>query len=156
MKSSTLYKTFRIIAFLLVIALIIPCSVFATSPDTVTPRASDYLNSYNAYLYRAGWGKIRVYFDVTGVDYMDDIGVLKIQVYESTDGESWNWVKTYSHDSTSGMLGHDTIYHSGYVEYSGTIGRYYKAYVCIWAGQDSTGDTRYYWTDIQKATLLPG
>lgn len=87
---------------------------------------------------------------------MDDIGVLTIQLFESTDQETWTWVKTYKHDSYSNMLGHNKIYHSGYVEYSGSIGRYYKAYVTIWAGSGNVGDTRYMWTQPQKATLFAG
>ena len=149
------FLTMRLCALVLVI-LFIPLNASALENAQITPRASDYLNSYNTYPYNAAFGKIRVYFDVTGVDDMDEIGTLNIQIYESTDNENWTWVKTYRHDNTSGMLGYNKIYHSGYVEYSGTIGRYYKAYVCIWAGADGNGDTRYLWTHSQKATLLPG
>ena len=146
---------FRIIAICLVIFMIIPL-VGNVSANTVTPRASYYLDSYNTYIYNAAFGKIRVYFDVTGVNYMDEIGTLHIQIYESSDQETWTWKKTYRHDTTTGMLDFNDIYHSGYVEYSGTIGRYYKAYVTIWAGKDGDGDTRYMWTQPQKATLFPG
>lgn len=146
----------RIICFILLLTLIIPVDVYATTENVVTPRASDYLSSYNTYLYNAAWGKIRVYFDVTGVNYMDEIGALSVQVYESSDNVNWTWVKTYTHDATTGMLGYNKIYHSNYVEYAGTIGRYYKAYVCLWAGKNGDGDTRYYWSDVKKATLLPG
>ena len=156
MKTLKKNNILRIIAFFLVISLTTPCSVFATSSDAAIPRASDYLNSYNTYIYNAAWGKIQIYFDVTGVDYMDDIGTLTIQLYESTDNENWTRVTTYRHESTPGMLGQNKIYHSGHVDYSGTIGRYYKAYVCIWAGKDGDGDTRYYWTQTQKATLFAG
>lgn len=156
MKTLKRNSILRTIAFFLVITLTIPCSVFAASLDVAVPRASDYLNSYNTYIYNAAWGKIQIYFDVTGVDYMDDIGTLTIQLYESTDNENWTRVTTYRHESTSGMLGQNKIYHSGHVDYSGTIGRYYKAYVCIWAGKDGAGDTRYYWTQTQKATLFAG
>ena len=146
----------RVVPVILLIALILPMNAYGTDDSSMSTRASDYINSYNAYIYPAGWGKIQVYFDVTGVDYMDDIGTLNIKIYESTDQINWTWVKTYSHDTTSGMLGHDKIYHSGHVDYSGTIGRYYKAYVCIWAGKDGDGDTRYMWTQPKKATLLAG
>lgn len=148
--------TTRLIVTALIITLIAPMLAFSSLADGIVPRASDYLDSYNTYLYRSGWGKIRVYFNVTGVDYMDEIGALTIRIYESTDNETWTWVETYKQASTAGMLGYNKIYHSGYVEYSGTIGRYYKAYVTIWAGKDGDGDTRYYWTDVQKATLLAG
>lgn len=148
--------TFRCIAILLVLIMVIPLPFTANASELLTPRASYYLDSYNAYIYHAALGKIQVWFTVTGVDYMDDIGALKVYLYESTDGESWSHVKTFNHDTTSGMLGSNKIYHSGHVDYQGTIGRYYKAYVCIWAGKDGNGDTRYYWTDIQKATLFAG
>ena len=87
---------------------------------------------------------------------MDEIGALSIQIFESTDQTNWTWVKTFTHDATPGMLGYNKVYYSSYVEYSGTIGRYYKAYVCLWAGKDGDGDTRYMWTHAQKATLFAG
>lgn len=149
-------KLIRIIAFVLVVVIIAPMQAFAIGGDSVTPRASYYLTSYNTYIYNAAFGKIQIYFDVTGVDYMDDIGVLSIQLYESKDGTNWTWIDTYKHNTTSGMLGYNKIYHSGHVDYSGTIGRYYKAYVCIWAGENGDGDTRYMWTQPQKATLFAG
>ena len=149
-------RSFRILALLLAIVLSVPFYAHATSENSPTPYASRYLTSYNSYVYNAAWGKVQAYFDVTGVGYMDEIGLLSIQLYESTDNENWTWVKTYNHSTTSGMLASDKIYHSGYVEYAGTIGRYYKAYVCIWAGKDGDGDSRYMWTNTVKATLLPG
>lgn len=144
----------RIVALVLVAAFVAPINAYSATNSEISPRASDYLNSYNTYIYQAALGKIQVWFTVTGVDYMDDIGVLKVYLYESTDNETWTHVKTFNHDTTSGMLGENKIYHSGHVEYSGTIGRYYKAYVCIWAGKDGDGDTRYMWTYPKKATLF--
>lgn len=146
----------KIIALILVTLLINPLNVSASTTDIPNTRASDYLTSYNTYTYNAALGKIRVYFDVTGVDYLDEIGTLNIKIYESTDQVNWTSVKTYKHNTTSGMLGYNKIYHSGYVEYAGTIGRYYKAYVCIWGGTNGNGDTRYMWTQPQKATLFAG
>ncbi len=128
--------------------------VSPASATAVTPRASDYLMSYSAYIYPAGWGKVQVWFSVDGVDYMDEIGSLSIQIYESKDQETWTWVETFLHDDCAGMLGYNNHYHSGHVEYAGTIGRYYKAYVCVWAGKDGDGDTRYFWTSPKKATLF--
>lgn len=143
-----------IIAILIIITLVVPTNAHAT--ETVLPRASYYLDSYNTYIYPAALGKIQVWFTVTGVNYMDEIGTLTIKIYESTDNETWTWVETYKQNSTSGMLGYDKIYHSGHVDYQGTIGRYYKAYVTIWAGKDGGGDTRYMWTQPKKATLFAG
>lgn len=151
-RHSALTKT---VILFLIVAFLFPTNVYA-SDELISPRASDYLDSYNTYIYPAAFGKIQVYFHVTGVNYMDDIGTLNIKIYESTDQINWTWVKTYRHDTTSGMLAYNEVYHSGYIEYSGTVGRYYKAYVCIWAGKDGNGDTRYMWTQPKKATLFAG
>lgn len=155
MKTKQYTNVLRLTALLLAAALVLPLPITAAAADDAAPRASDYLTSYNSYIYPAGWGKVQVWFTVTAADDMDDLGVLKIQLYESTDGgETWSWVTTYTHTSDTSLLGHDDYYYSGHVEYNGTIGRYYKAYVCIWAGRDGGGDTRYIWTQPKKATLF--
>ena len=87
---------------------------------------------------------------------MDEIGCLSIQLYESRDQETWTWIGTYNHEDNPGMLGYNNHIYSSHIEYAGTIGRYYKAYVCVWAGKDGDGDTRYFWTIPQKATLFAG
>ncbi len=141
--------TVKIIAMLLIAAMLCPLQAFA-----VESRASHYLNAYSAYTYSAGWGKMQVWFEVDGNDYMDEIGALEIQLYESKDNSTWTWVKTFEHQDYSGMLVYDDFSHMGHVEYKGTIGRYYKAYVCIWAGRNGDGDARYFWTSPKKATLF--
>lgn len=142
-----------LLAFLLVLLLVVS-TVCPTTAITVEPRASDYLASYSAYVYPAGWGKIQVWFSVDGTEPMDEIGSLMIKIYESRDQETWTWVDTFNYEDNPGMLDYNDHYHNGYVEYSGTIGRYYKAYVCIWAGKNGDGDTRYFWTSSKKATLF--
>lgn len=136
----------RIVAFLLVVAMSFPITVNAAEP-----RASDYLDSYQAYVYPAGSGEIQVWFSVTADTYMDELGALSIHIYESSDNSTWTYKTTYRHSNYSGMLGTDDIFHSGHISYQGTTGKYYKAYVCIWAGKDGGGDTRYYWTSSKKA-----
>lgn len=141
--------TVRIISVVLIAAILCPINVFA-----METRASHYLSSYSAYIYPAGWGKVQVWFSVDGTNDMDEIGALEIKLYESKDNETWTWVETYQHVDYSGMLGYNDFSHYGHVEYNGTIGRYYKAYVCVWAGKDGDGDTRYFWTTPKKATLF--
>lgn len=145
-KSSHLLK---FIAICLIFSLMMPVQANAASAEA---RASYYLDSYQAYVYPAGSGEIQVWFDVTGVDYMDEIGALSIHIYESSDNSTWTYKTTYRHTSYSSMLGTDDIFHAGHISYQGTAGKYYKAYVCIWAGRDGDGDTRYYWTSAKKAT----
>lgn len=143
--------TIRFIAVFLLVIMLCPAEVRAAES-----RASYYLDSYTAYVYPAGWGKVQVWFDVQGTRDMDEIGALQIQLYESTDNENWTWVKTFGYTDYSGMLGYNDFAHTGHIEYSGTIGRYYKAYVCVWAGKDGDGDSRYFWTNSEKATLFAG
>ena len=147
--STKKHLLFKVVAIILIVACILPVNTMA-----VEPRASDYLLGYSAYIYRAGWGKIQVWFEVDGLDDMDEIGALEIQIFESKDNATWYWVDTYTYNDHDGMLGYNDYYHAGHIEYNGTIGRYYKAYVCVWAGKNGAGDTRYFWTNVEKATLF--
>lgn len=139
----------RMISLLLVMAIVLPMTVSAA----VEPRASAYLDNYNAYVYLPGDGEVRVYFNVQGTDDMDELGALFIQLYECSTNSSnlndWEWVKSFAHDKNPGMLGYNDFFHLGYVSYQGTPGKYYKAYVCVWAGKDGDGDTRYFWTSAK-------
>ena len=136
----------RAIAIVLAMVLVVPIGATATS---IEPRASVYLDNYAAYVYLPGDGEVRVYFNVEGTRMMDELGTLRIELYESTDAINWSGVKTFNHYTTSGMLSYNDDYHSGYVSYDGVAGRYYKAYVCVWGGKDGSGDTRYFWTSIK-------
>ena len=139
----------RLIVLLLVFSFIVPVCAQAAETESVQPRASAYLSSYGAYVYLPGNGQVQVYFDVTGTDDMDELGALSISIYESTDGVNWTFKKTFTHDSTAGMLSYNDDFHTGHVTYNGVVGRYYKAYVCIWGGKDGQGDTRYFWTSAK-------
>lgn len=140
----------RFVAVIVVIAVLIPVTAGAEITETVQPRASEYLDNYTAYVYLPGNGEVRVYFEVQGTRNMDELGALSITIYEcstnSSNLDDWTWVQTFTHDSTPGMLDYNTSYHSSHVSCNGYAGRYYKAYVCVWAGKDGNGDTRYFWT----------
>ena len=139
----------RFIALLLIFSLIVPVYANAAVVETVQPRASAYLDNYGAYVYLPGNGQVQVYFNVTGTGYMDELGALSISIYESTDGVNWTWKDTFMHDLTPGMLSYNDDFHTGHVTYNGVVGRYYKAYVCIWGGKNGQGDTRYFWTSAK-------
>lgn len=136
----------KIIALCLVLSLATPISANASTPDTVMPCASYYLDSYSAYVYVTSSGEVQVWFDVMGTGFMDEIGSLSIVLYESSDNKNWDDVATFLHESTSGMLFEDDYYISSHVSWSGgSTSKYYKAYVCVWAGKNGGGDTRYFW-----------
>jgi len=142
----------RALAMLLALALIAPIGANAAAVQTVQPCASNYLTSYSAYVYPAGSGKVQVYFTVKATGYMDDIGALTIKIYESTDNSTWYWVKSFSNGNYPSMLSQNDYFHGSHVEYQGVAGRYYKAYVCVWAGKNNGGDTRYFWTSAKLAS----
>ena len=128
------------------LSLAIPVSASAATTDSAVPCASYYLDSYSAYVYVAASGQVQVWFDVMGTGDMDEIGALKIYLYESSDNRNWSIVKTFLHESTNGMLFEDDYYVSSHVSWSnGSTNKYYKAYVCVWAGKNGAGDTRYFW-----------
>lgn len=132
-----------------------PYGANAESVETISPRASDYLMSYTSYICHMGGGELQIWFRVTGVDDWADIGVLTIQLYESVDRVNWNWIDTFRHTDYPEMLDHDSGHHMSHVDYQGTLGRYYIAYVTIWAGdENNNGDARNYWTEVEYASPL--
>lgn len=142
----------KMVAMILTIALMAPISVSAAMPETATPLASRYLMGYTAYVCAMGNGELEIWFEVTGTDYQEYLGVLTIYLYESTDNVNWYWVKTYMDRDYDTMLAENAWQHIDHVDYQGVAGRYYKAYVQIWGGPDDTGDTRYIWTSSERAT----
>lgn len=135
----------RVVSLMLVLTLISPITVVATADTPVQPYASKYLTAYSGYVYITGTGQVQVWYEVMGTGNMDEIGVLSVMLYESTDNKNWTRVKTFSHENYSSMLIEDDYYHSSYVSYQGSSSKYYKAYVCFWAGKNGSGDTRYMW-----------
>lgn len=135
----------RLIALILVFASTVPLSVSATTAGTITPRASYYLDAYNTYICDMGDGEFQIWYEVDGTGDMDEIGVLAIELYEVNSNGSLTWIKTFLHEDYDTMLAYDDWSHISYVSYQGSSNKTYKAYVCIWAGKNGGGDTRYMW-----------
>lgn len=135
----------KVIALCLVLVLVFPVTVLANENDTIAPCASYYLDAYNTYICDLGGGKIQIWYEVAATGYMDEIGVLSIILYEVNSDGSLTRVKTFSHENYDTMLASDDNYFYSYVSYQGSSSKTYKAYVCIWAGKNGNGDTRYMW-----------
>lgn len=139
----------KVVALCLVFASFTPATVYAAEDTSISPYASYYLDTYNTYICRVGTGgQIQVWFDVMGTGTMDEIGVLSIELYEVSSDGTETWLKTFRHESNSSMLIEDDWYHCSYVSYQGSSSKTYKAYVCIWAGKNGSGDTRYMWATM--------
>lgn len=122
----------------LVVLILISMSVPAFA------RASDYLVSYGGSVYKSD-STVYVSFAVTGTSTMDDIGALSIMVYESSDGEHYSLKSTFRHEATSGMLAHNTGFKAGTISFAGSVNKTYKAYICVYAGKNNDGDSRWFW-----------
>lgn len=134
----------KIIALCLVLCLTLP--VTASAVDNVaTPYASYYLNAYNTYICDLGNGNIQIWYEVAATGKMDEVGVLSIILYEVNSDGSLTKVKTFLHENYDSMLATDDNYIYSYVSYQGSSSKTYKAQVCIWAGKNGSGDTRYMW-----------
>ena len=133
-----------VIVFFLVVSLALPVYALETS-ESIMPCASAYLTSYNTYICDMGNGEFQVWFDVAGTGKMDELGALSIAVYEVNSDGSLTWIKTFLHENNPSMLRYDNYWHCSYVSFQGSSSKTYKAYVCIWAGKNGSGDTRYMW-----------
>lgn len=142
----------KLIAIILVISLCAPIGTQAVAPETVEPRASAYLMAYTAYICAMGGGDLEIWFEVLGTGTWADIGVLTVSLYESTDNSNFYWVKSFRFTDYPNMLWHDDFVCMDHVDYEGVPGRYYKAYVHIWAGPEDGGDGRYIWTPVERCT----
>lgn len=135
----------KLVSLALILALLTPCSAMAATPDEIHPYASNYLTAYNTYICDVGGGEIQIWYEVAGKGTMDEIGVLSIELYEVNSDGSITWLKTFMHNNYDSMLETDDNYIYSHVSYQGSSSKTYKAYVCIWAGKNGSGDTRYMW-----------
>ena len=142
----------KLIAIVLIVSLCTPIGAQAAMPETAQPMASAYLMSYTSYICAMGNGNLEIWFEVTGTGTWADIGVLLVSVYESTDNSNFYWVESFRFTNSPNMLWHNDYISIDHVDYDGVPGRYYKAYVHIWAGPEDGGDGRYIWTPVELCT----
>ncbi|WP_033165318.1 hypothetical protein [Clostridium sp. KNHs205] len=133
----------KILNFLTLGFVIALCITSTASAAGMEIQASEYLNSYGAYVYTEGNGEISIWFQVLGTGTMDEIGSLSIRLQEkSSTSSTWTYIKTYSQVSYPSLLGHNTDFYSSGVYYSGKSGYSYRAEVTVWAGKNGNGDSR--------------
>lgn len=129
------------------VCLLLVCSIAFTIPaaaEEVTPYGSSYFGSHNTYLWKTSSTSFQVWFNVTAVRGMVELGVDYIDIERSTDGTNWSVVATYDSSNYSNMIASNTADHSGYVTYSNMQSGYqYRAYVEFYA-KNSSGTSGYY------------
>ena len=138
----------RMLAACMAAVLLLSIPVSAAAADPVQPLASTHIKDNSAEATHPTSGAVKVSFTVKGYGTMTKLGAKSIKIYQSYDGNTYSLVKTYSSDSTSGLLGSNKLSHSGSVTYSGYVGVYYKAYVQCYAQNSSGSESIYVWTNV--------
>ena len=118
-------------------------------------QSSLYLDAYCAWLTPESGAKIDVTIDVQAVDYMDDVGALYVEIWESDDGGStWDCVRTYENSMYPELLTQDDYwYYDTPISHQGTAGYKYCAVVEVYAGDSTGSDSRSYQT--HTVTAIP-
>lgn len=139
-------KSSRLICYILVVALVIAFPVHAANESS--SRESAFFTSYATFLHKTSVTSFQVWFDVdSNLATMDVIGVSVIEVYRSSDQQSWKLIKTYRMEDYPDMVDQNTGTHTGYVTFSyATPGQYYTAYVTFYARNSMGVGERYVYT----------
>lgn len=133
-------KRFTQFVCLLLIASVIMVVPAQAADSSV--RSSAYFRSFSCYLWKTSDTQFQVWFDVSSVSGMEELGASVIKVQRSTDKSTWTTVRTYTKEAYSQMVASDTGNHCAYVSYTAASGYYYRAYVQFYA-KNSSG-TGYY------------
>lgn len=118
--------------------LMVAVMLFSTTAFAAESRASNFFAMTSTYLERVSSSTIDIWFDVSAVGRMDELGVRKIKLQRSTDRSNWSTIETYDMDDYGEMICEGTASHSGCLTYSSaSTGYYYRAYVIFYAKNSS-------------------
>lgn len=131
----------QLICLILILSTVIYTPVLAV--EAANPKASNYFMKHGTYLEKISSTEFEVWFDVTAVSTMLEVGVKTIKVQKSSDGDDWETVKTYSKDDYAQMTDTNTAGHADCVTYDeAEKGYYYRAIVTFYA-RNSSGRGEY-------------
>lgn len=131
----------QILSLLLVFVMCFSTVAFAAEvPDT---RASNFFWTSSVYFWNTSGRNYEIWFDVTAVGSMYELGASKIVLERSTDEEDWETVRTYYKEDYSQMTRSSTTSYANCVSFTATTGYYYRAIVTLYARNSSgTGTMR--------------
>lgn len=139
-------KRLTFLLFSLVFLIASLCQI--VSADEISPRASDYLTGYGAYLYQGTVkGSVRVEFTVSATEHSDYVGVSELVIYKSNGSRAATITGTVS----NGLLREDAGVHLGHYNYYGEPGVSYYAILTMYAERDGGSDSRRYLTNTCTA-----
>lgn len=130
----------QLVCLILVFVTVISTTAFAA--ESVDPRASMFFAGSSVYFWHVSGSQYQIWFDVTAVSGMNELGASEIVVERSTDLVNWTPVKTYYKSSYPQMTTKTTsIGYANYVTYYPTDGYAYRAIVTLYAKNSSgTGE----------------
>lgn len=136
----------RLTCIVLSIAL---CMVLPASADAgENTRASLFFHQISTYIHMLNDTQFEVWFDVSAVGTMQEIGASKITVQRSADGENWQNMFTYRAEYYPQMLDYNTVSHLDCIPYHGTLGYYYRGFVTFYAKSSKGTGEMYRYTNI--------
>ena len=131
----------QIVCVVLVFVMCFSTVAFAAEP--VSPRASMYFMASSVYFWNTSGRNYQIWFDVTALDLMYELGASKIVLERSTDEVNWETVRTYYKEDYSQMTKLSTGSYANCVSFTATTGYYYRAIVTLYARNSSgTGTMR--------------
>lgn len=135
-------KVTKTICLMLVLATLLSVTASAATMEEAGTYSLFFVG-YGSYCWKTKDTQFQVWFDVTAKRTMDKLGVERIKIQKSADGENWLTVMTYNSSYYDYLLGEDTGFYSNHVTYTGASGYYYRAYLTFYA-EDSSGIGKVY------------
>lgn len=130
----------QLICLILVFSMVLGVPAFAA--ERVDSRASHFFMSSSVYFWHVTGNQYQIWFDVTSVSGMNELGASKIKVERSEDLVNWTTVATYDKESSPYMTTKTTtVHYANYATYYPTNGYAYRATVTLYARNSSgTGE----------------
>lgn len=116
------------VCMILVIAMLLPIAAFAAEE-----RSSNYFVKYSAFLWKTSSKEFEVWFDVTALGTMAELGARSISVDRSTDKVNWETMQTYKMEDYPEMTEENSLRYTNCVTYTYESGYYYSAVIELYA-----------------------
>jgi len=137
-------RIFRLISLILIFTIFLSSFSFTAFAETTS---SAYILMTGASVTPgSSTGKISVNYTITGMGMMDTIGVLWIDVFNSS-GTLYTTIYGYT---TNGLIKNNAFVHAGSYEVSCVAGNSYYCEVTLIASKNGGGDTR----TLQTQTIV--
>jgi len=122
------------------------------SASAVALRSSDRFGQITVEAQATGSGAVTFEFDINATHTMKELGASQVVIYEQQSSGMYKSVKTYTRNSTSGLIATNTAAAYGNVTYGGTSGKKYYATFTLYAkDSDNTSETVYKSTSVVTA-----